>query len=155
MIKYKKVDLNEVQILDDTKTYEQGLADAWECARKIILSYKGYSALKPLDFKGVFGTSDISEILENLTVAEAIAKIKEYEEKQQEIKIGDEVYFLSECKGVLICKDNNSFTILWDDGNVIMYDKQSNRHLKLKKTGRYFPQVEEMLKAIRGRKVKL
>lgn len=60
----------------------------------------------------MFGTVDISEILEKFTAAEAIAKIKEHEEKQV-INVGDEVYFISECKGVLICKDDNSYIILW------------------------------------------
>lgn len=69
------------------KTYEQGLADAWNLARKIFGSVDkgGYSDEQ---LEEVFGCSylTMTQILYDFTPQEALAKIEAYE---QEIKVGD------------------------------------------------------------------
>lgn len=68
--------------------FERGLDTAWECARKIL--HWG-SIIQ----RNIFGMVDDIPILDNFTASEAIAKIKEYEEKQKQdnnkIGIGDEI----------------------------------------------------------------
>ena len=62
---------------EDKEDYQRGLDDAWECARKI--ANINFDTLKV--FKRYYLRN---EVFENFTVSEAIAKIKEYEEKQAE-----------------------------------------------------------------------
>ena len=68
-------------------SYQQGLADAWEAARKIIHMPEG-------DLLNIFAECYSSvctalQVLLKYDAAEAIAKIKEYEDGKQEIKVGD------------------------------------------------------------------
>jgi len=59
-------------------TYEQGLSDAWECAKNIVCQKVNLVQI----FDKQLGDSTIS-ILQDYSASEAIAKIKEYEEKQK------------------------------------------------------------------------
>ena len=64
--------------------YQRGLDDAWECARELYLN----GVCKDL-FGEYFHT-----FIKNHTAQEAIAKLKAYEEKQNDkIEVGDEVAF--------------------------------------------------------------
>ena len=63
-------------------TYTQGLNDAWECARKIMLN-KVNGGLPTEEHSKIFGYIATSEVLKNYTASEAIAKIKEYEEQDK------------------------------------------------------------------------
>ena len=55
--------------------YEQGLADAWEAARKIV----DYPVAEMDD---LFVVTEWSDIFENTTAAQAVYLIKEYEKKK-------------------------------------------------------------------------
>ena len=63
------------------KTYEEGLRDAWNLARKIFIT-------KLSTLQKVFCSSDEGKIIMNFEPQEAIAKLKAYEE-EKEIKVGD------------------------------------------------------------------
>ena len=123
------------------KTYEDGLNDAWEAARKIVYlpSVGGYSASELLD---IFGRTDISsaQLLKHNTAAEVIAKIKEYENR---IEVGDEVTDDDGWKGVVtwISPDGEYMVVVLQDGSALRWKKES-----FKKTGRHFPQIAEVLK---------
>ena len=66
---------------NDDEIREQGRKDAWECARKMMLSDEdGGIALS--DILKIFGMAQYSAI-KRFSASEAIAKIKEYEEKQK------------------------------------------------------------------------
>jgi hypothetical protein len=67
--------------IDDSVAYERGLNDAWECARKMILSDED-GGIAHIDIQKIFGMSYYSVML-NYSASEAIAKIKEYENKQK------------------------------------------------------------------------
>ena len=115
------------------KTYEDGLNEAWEVARKIG-SADGY---KCGELEEIFGSLSISNILCTNTASEAIAKIKEYEE----IKVGDEVVNVAGKKSVVVQVEGLVITIVESDGVVGRWSKED-----FKKTGRHFPQIEEILK---------
>ena len=75
--------------------YKKGLNDAWECIKKLVFD-KNDGGLTFTEIAEIFDGERLSaEILESYSASEAIAKIKEYEEKQNqadnEIKVGDEV----------------------------------------------------------------
>ena len=59
--------------IDETEAYESGLNDAWECARKIHIDLSMDKCIEIFEGKSWF----------DYTASEAIAKIKEYEEKQK------------------------------------------------------------------------
>ena len=67
----------------EKKAYNRGLNEAWEVARKIIDSVVngGYSSDV---LQEIFGVSIIRPIFKHNTAAEAIAKIKAYEDKQKQ-----------------------------------------------------------------------
>lgn len=144
-INYKateRIELKEESEDAKNKTYEDGLNEAWEAAIKIVClpSAGGYSASELMD---IFGELDISSehLLKHNTCAEVIAKIKEYENR---IKVGDEVK-KGEIKGVVIDVGSpaSMSTVWWQDGIVSGWARES-----LKKTGRHFPQIEEVLKRL-------
>jgi len=66
--------------------YQQGLKDAWECARKIGGAVH-YGGLNTDTLHEIFGwDKSVLTILSTYSASEAIAKIKEYEEKQKVLK---------------------------------------------------------------------
>ena len=70
------------------KTYEEGLQDAWELARKIWFP-TGLGGIKNETVKSIFGC-DCFSVADKYTPQEALAKLKAYEE-EKEIKVGDVV----------------------------------------------------------------
>lgn len=68
------------------EAYKSGLNDAWECAKNLL---KGeYDQYKRFE---IFGNTDVDNIFALLTGAEALAKLKKYEEEQKVFKVGDRV----------------------------------------------------------------
>lgn len=70
------------------EAYNQGLNDAWELARKIVLDVsKG--GIPERNMRSMFGEKwTVSDILKNYTPQEALAKLEAYE---KEIEVGDVV----------------------------------------------------------------
>lgn len=68
------------------EAYENGANDVWECVNKI------YSKIDRTAIESIFGVK-FYDVFEKFTASEAMAKVKEYEEKQKEpvFKIGDRV----------------------------------------------------------------
>ena len=79
------------------KGFENGLEQAWECAKKIV-------ALSYMQRSDIFERPNIIDLLDDYSASEAIAKIKEYEQKQTE-KVN-----ISELKAV--CDDLRGVTAL-------------------------------------------
>lgn len=121
--------------------YEQGLNDAWELVKKIVLkAEKG--GLNYNDFKNIFGVGDYVSVLENLTPQEAIAKLKAYEEAQK-IEVGDVVFcsLVAEDDNDTENKDNygvvtgiyrDHYEILMKNGDTTGFKKEN-----CKKTGKH------------------
>ena len=66
----------------------EGQNEAWELAKKIVLQpiNGGY---KRSEFEEIFGCGYISDIFEKYTYSEATAKVAEWENEKDEIKVGD------------------------------------------------------------------
>ena len=77
--------------------YQRGLDDAWEAARKIAEMWETIDNDELLGIFGLtakIGESTIGTLFKKQTAAEAIEKLKAYEEKQKaddKIEVGDEV----------------------------------------------------------------
>lgn len=133
---------------------KQVIYEAWECTKK--LRHMDYSTLYKV-FKGddvvihniqVMG---LEAVFEKYSASEAIDKVKEYEEKQKqtdgEIKVGDEIERIKGNKGrkYIVTKiiESDYINIIFDDGGVGYVNP-----IHYRKTGRRFPQIEEVLKQI-------
>lgn len=118
------------------KYYQQGLNDAWEAAKKI----SNFDLIENLN--ECFGTNFVAKVYENYTAAEAISKIKDYEEQKKtkkDIKVGDEV-INKDRKGIVI----DTFSLNFDNNKeqfvVVLFGAHvSSLCLKeVEKTGKHF-----------------
>lgn len=123
----------------------KGLDDAWECARKI--------ALRKDEARNAFHDIAPVKVFEEYSASEAIAKIKEYEEKQktEDIKVGDEVYIIMEnYPSIVTCifsesgLDNPKAVHITGNGKYAVTPCS-----QLHKTGRHFDQIAEVLEQLK------
>lgn len=136
--------------------YDLGLNDAWECARKLMLG-ENDGGISIEESRKIFGVGYYSA-LSNYSASEAIAKLKEYEEKQKpvedaEIKVGDEVIYCGGgahdgSVGVVLGAENSwrevRFKSCW---NCVGVWKDS-----LTKTGRHFDSIEKVFEELGNEK---
>lgn len=92
---------------DRQSSYELGLNMAWEAARKMLLN-QNQGGMSSSDYKNCFGDANVITLLENISATEAIETIREYEEKKKQekdesIKVGDEVVNNNGDKGIVLC----------------------------------------------------
>ncbi|MDT3387628.1 MAG: hypothetical protein LIR46_07720 [Bacteroidota bacterium] len=122
------------------KTYEDGINEAWNATKKIF-SPVDNGGLSTKEIYQIFNeTRALYHIFEDYTGQEAITKIEEYDKNN--IKVGDEIKYL-DSRGVVIEEyGEEEVVVLWSDGGIgtgVM-----KQHVT--KTGRHFPQIEEILK---------
>lgn len=126
----------------DATMYEQGLNDAWECAKKLVWK----TGILELRRMGILGENDheAAKVLAEYTASEAIEKLRDYEAKKDEIKVGDEVIDSNEILFVVTEVHMETATVM----NCVGHSYQL-RKSGLKKTGRHFP-IEDILEQMRG-----
>ena len=118
------------------KGYDEGLNDAWECAKKLIL-LKEDGGVPTVKFEKTFGTNEY-QIFKTMSAAEALKKMKECEE-ESDIKIGDEVIDPNGLKAVVTNTDTH-YHLLYESGKTWKAPKS----LELEKTGVHFERVWAM-----------
>lgn len=129
---------------------EVGRNEAWETARKLV--FMGYRNCNEILGDGVLEIETLNDIFNRCTASEAISKIKDYEQKKQEkdeIKVGDEVEckcpFLVKCVVVAVYPNQDlDITIMRKDGYCLSLSSEN-----VKKTGRHFDAITEVLKKMR------
>lgn len=153
----KQQEKADIEMISEYKngSYQDGLSDAWEAVKKIFLPEKngGYSCE---ELEEIFGLGSYIKVLEKYTASKALEKIREYEEKrkaEKEIKIGDEIsyqYAGENTKGVVVqCIhiDEGGYKVICKNGcGQIIYNKGTYH---IKKTGRHFPQIAEVLEQMK------
>ena len=99
------------------KTYEDGLNEAWELARKIICS-TDRGGLRVSELEEIFSCTDFDRVMANYTPQEAAAKIAEWE-KKQEIHVGDVLLdrIAGDIEVIVSRVQNNSIFVIWSDGS--------------------------------------
>ena len=127
------------------KTYEEGLNEAWELAKDIIALPNSENKSLIMVRYNAYADDAALDIIRNHSASEIIKKIKEYEE----IKVGDEVIDKYGWKRV-VTKTHNSGEITTMDcnGDFYEYCKKAVEN-DLKKTGRHFSEIEEVLKQMK------
>ena len=121
------------------EAYQRGLDDAWEAARKIVLSPDEGGTSLP-DLFAMFGNGPMQAVFRNYSATQAIAKLKDHEEKRKaddEIKVGDEVKRKlaseNDSRGIVTKEWGDIYYIMWSDGSSGKWYKDS-----IVKTGRHF-----------------
>lgn len=131
---------------ESEKTYEDGLNEAWELAKKIEAP-TAEGGLSGQELALIFKDgAQLYKVFKNYSARQAVTRIKEYEEEQKkaaEIKIGDEVTDNDGWNGVVTCisPDGEYLVVTLQDGSALRWKKEH-----FKKTGRHFPQIAEVLK---------
>ena len=143
---------------DPEADYWRGINDAWEAAKKIINSPID-GGLTAYDLINIFGVDydDPEKVLKDFKGKSAVKRIATYEAKKkakEEIKVGDEIT-------VRVHSPERTINVIVYDvlkfGSTMVYDTLSFEEGKcfniswnpeIKKTGRHFPQVVELLKAM-------
>ena len=123
--------------------YTQGIADY----RKFVRTFESGTDLFE-DIRNTDGTLSLDMILQYLPMREIMARIKVYEEKKkEEIKVGDEVITLDKNIAVVTRVKDNCVRVMFKDGSGFREQHTIN---ELKKTGRHFEEVEQLLDKLRG-----
>lgn len=132
------------------KTYEDGLNEAWELTRKLIISdYDGAYSAK--DMRDIWKHGGFLSILKDFTAQQALEKLREYEKKKNvEIHVGDEIYSeLTDCKAVVQRIDAwNRYQCFTDEGAQFVIDTETFNDYWVK-TGKNYPQITEILKQMK------
>lgn len=127
---------------ESDRAYQQGLEDAWKVARKLLTVHTD-ALMELFDTKSPFL---------DFSAQEAIAKIKEYEEKHKqdaEIKVGDEVKDKIGYIGIVITDKpsrEDEISVLFSEFEQVQLVCKSD----LVKTGRHFDQIAEVIEKMRG-----
>lgn len=139
-------EINEVGRVYD-EGYNKGVNDAWEAAKALVLDRSrggiSYRAMRDM----FVGMNTYQDILEQVPACEVVAKIKAC----REIKVGDEVYFADENHPRVVTSiftDNgcNPKAVQITESGKYCVDDVT----ELKKTGRHFPQIAEVLGQLKG-----
>jgi hypothetical protein len=134
--------------------YNDGLADAWECARKVsqVRKYGGYGDC----LEEVFGRHRVPWDVFDYSASECIEKIRQYEQKQEEqMQIGDEVirHYKNEfmegddAPSIFLSEEDGNFRCLAFNGRSIMIAEYPKNQYR--KTGRHFPEIAEVLQKMK------
>lgn len=128
--------------------YKVGLADAWEAARKLSL-------MSPEEAEQVFpGAGKYNRFNLGYSGVEAIEKIRQYEQEQEELGIqkyfknGEEVINADGTKAVILHVSEDNYCQVYTENGCI-----ENWHIhtyKFYKTGRHFPEIASVLEKMRG-----
>lgn len=135
---------------ESEKTYEDGLNEAWELAKKIEAP-TAEGGLSGQELALIFKDgAQLYKVFKNYSARQAVTRIKEYEEEQKkaaEIKIGDEVHTIyDDTPMVVVNIFNEDVTGEKRVVSVSISGIVSTRYVEeLEKTGRHFPQIEEVL----------
>lgn len=143
---------NNTNLIDEA--YQEGINDAWECARKLALTSSDGGFDNKI-VKEIFGSTSSYSIINDMSISTVVAKIKDYEEKQKqkedEIRVGDEVIVNDiDCKAIFIGISTlegwvTPYHILFENGNTDWVKKSA-----ISKTGKHYDAIEEVLKELRG-----
>lgn len=136
--------------------YQNGSSDAWEAARKI-----GSNSMCSLEEMGFdFSQCAVDDynpswfVVKNYSASEAIEKIKQYEqEKEEQIQVGDEVVGTytgeEETEPFVIIRKIPEINPTYYFGIYSKSGEFCQGGLKLKKTGRHFPEIAEVLQKMK------
>lgn len=124
--------------------YQNGLYNAWDVARKIMLSEADGGIQWKLKEQW-FGKFTIYDIFKDVPAMDVIEKIRQYEQEKEEIHVGDEVD--DGVANLIVLEINEDGTVKgFDDSGSIIHATPR------KKTGRHFSEIAEVLRKMQEEK---
>lgn len=126
------------------ESYNQGLNDAWNLAKKIVLPEHlgGYTAD---ELEDIFGKNTFASLMNTFSPQEALAKVKAYEE-HNEIKVGDVVRSKGcNVEGIITKISEIKIYRLFKDGSCDSISTKVKEDLE--KTGRHFDSIDEFTRS--------
>ncbi len=124
------------------EAYQKGLDDAWKAIIKI-------AKMPDVERMTHFGEVWISNILNAYSLEQIFTILEKSEFESDEIKVGDEVECLETGCTYIIHEINGKDVIGYNfKRQYTCYGEKND----FKKTGRHFPQVEELINAMKGEK---
>ena len=135
--------VDESNISRISKTYEDGLADAWK-----VLKHIQSGELSSKEIMDIWGMTDITFVncfAQKYTPQEAFEILEAYE-KSKQIQVGDVVHHTnSDEDAIVVCKCNDGrYKLMFGD-----FDISTNKVSEFTKTGRHID-IEHLLEQIRG-----
>lgn len=131
---------------DDAKeAYQRGLEDAWELARRIRLNVED-GGISVSELCEMFHTNTTYNIFKGYSAQEVIKRIEEHEKQKTQIKKGDEVALRDEDRKAVIMDaayGTSDWYVFSDNACIERWSECA-----FYRTGRTFPQVKEMFKAM-------
>ncbi len=130
----------DIVAIGNKSEYARGLSDAERAMRRLCLNTDmGGLSCRELDI--IFGKGTTAQIINSYSMSEIIEKIREYDEHKEEsvkdeneINVGDEVYYIDENKQKIVtCIDGKNVTVLCSSGKSEEFDIS-----ELHKTGRHY-----------------
>jgi len=119
--------------------------EVWEFAKKI----GSFNGLAKHELDECFGHTTIQGVMTTYdTYSEAKAKYEAWRKQKNEIHVGDEVDIDGEITVVTMVNEYGEVLSVDCDGMAYYYHVESQLK-RAKKTGRYFPEVTELLKKMR------
>lgn len=146
MASFKNSTVVTTATTNSSKTYEQGLEEAWEIARKIVFC-KNDGGYSNADAYEIFGTSMLDNVLKN-SIHEAKDKINAWEAEKNKPKMGDVVKcrtWSTQFIGIYYGKDMTYHWILVP-GDIV--PKRIEEDWIIEKTGKHFD-IQGMLDEIK------
>lgn len=126
------------------EAYQRGLDAAWEAATRIVCDETlGMSTLLH-----IFNRGTLERIFKDIPPAEAIEKLKAYEEQNtaDDIKVGDEVRDDDGDTYIITCiNDDGTFDALYPDGTA---SSRADMSIIYELTGRHF-EIDKILEAMK------
>lgn len=140
-------DAEEIYEKGNRVMYQKGLKDAWEAVNK-ILELNTNARIK------IFSCASFRNTIAMFSASEAIEKIRQYEQEQEEelgikgyFKNGEEVIDANDTKAVILRVSEDNYCQVYTEKGCI-----ENWHIhtyKFHKTGRHFPEIAEVLKKMK------
>ena len=103
----------EKKLVIEIEMYNKGLDDAWDVLRRIFLATNEHSeAFTGQQIAEIFNMEEI-DVLKKLTPQQVIVKIRDYEKRQAQIKVGDVLKHRRNSSNILVVThvfDDNTFS---------------------------------------------
>lgn len=129
-----------------SKTYEDGLNEAWEAARKVLCD----SGCNLVELEDTFDSHTIDGIFNTYTASEVIERLEKHDARNKLVHVGDEIYSeLTDCRAVVQRIDAwNRYECFTDNGAQFIINKHTFNDYWVK-TGKNYPQIAEVLKQMK------
>jgi len=127
---------------------KEGQNDAWEFARELIHCNNG-KGMQDDELQSCFGYELYSQVFKHLSYQEARDKYEAWKKRKDEIRVGDEVIYNGD-RVVVTDIFLQDITRLWIEGVTSSGKTVEALESDIKKTGRHFAEIEELLKKLGG-----